>query len=219
MKFIKLAKNKKKATNMEKYKINSSYFNSLNVDTLKNLLNESNNLLKETQDSIKSITDKSNDLFKILVVVVTALIGFVFTSNATITTLILTSYYILVFGVLLYKLYFIVYPKLNALVGTEPKNILVKQMIGNNIENTEKRFVFVMLQSKQRAIDNNRILHHELFIKYKSIVRLLLITIAFSIVIFLLCRLYLNLFQDTCLCQCLGCMSHYRYYPDCLAID
>lgn len=183
---------------MNNYTIESKYFDSLNIDTLKNLLNESNSLLKETQDSIKSITDKSNDLFKILVVVVTAIIGFVSTNNATYTTLILSVYYILVFGILLYKLYFIVYPKLNGLVGIEPKNILVKQMIGNNIDNTEKRFAFVMLQSKQRAIDNNKILHHELFMKYKSIIRLLLITIASSIVIFLLCRLYLNLFPCMC---------------------
>jgi hypothetical protein len=189
---------------MKKYTIESRYFDSLNIETLRNLLNESNNLLKETQDSIKSITDKSNDLFKIIVVIVTALIGFVFTSNATNTTLIMSSYYILVFGALLYKLYFIVYPKLNALVGTEPKNILVEQMIGNNIEKTEKRFVFVMIQSKQRSIDNNKILHHELFIKYKSVVRWLLIAITFSIVIFLLCRLYLDPFQDMCWCQCLG---------------
>ena len=183
---------------MKNYTIESKYFESLNIDTLKNLLNESNSLLKETQDSIKSITDKSNDLFKILIVVVTALIGFVFTNYATYPTLILSGYYIFAFGILLYKLYFIVYPKLNALVGIVPKNILLKQMIGNNIDNNEKRFVFVMLQSKQRGIDNNKILHHELFMKYKSIIRLLLITIASSIVIFLLCHLYLNLFPYMC---------------------
>jgi hypothetical protein len=181
-----------------KYKIDSKYFDSLNLDTLKILLTETNSLLKETQDSIKSITDKSNDLFKILVVIITALIGYVFTNIASSTILILSIYFIVVFSILVYKLYFIVYPKSNALVGTEPKKIINDATIKSDIEKNEKRFLFVMLQSKQNAIDNNRLLHSKLVSKYKLIITLMLISIVFSLIIFLLSHLYLNPFLDKC---------------------
>ena len=105
------------------------------------LLNEANTLLSETQDSIKILTEKSNELFKIVVVITTALIGFIFTSPSSLIIQILTIYYILAFSFVIYKLYSVIYPKRNALMGTEPKNILVDQMIGENTALNEKRFV------------------------------------------------------------------------------
>ena len=181
---------------MDKYKIDSKYFDSLNLDTLKNLLNETNSLLKETQDSIKSIIDKSNDIFKILVVIETALIGFIFSSKASTKSLIMSIYFIVIFSILVYKLYFIVYPKLNALTGTEPKKIINDATVKKDIEKNEKRFIFVMLQSKQNSIDDNRVLHSELVAKYKLIITLLIISIVFSLIIFLLSHLYLSPFLD-----------------------
>ncbi|MGD9931870.1 MAG: hypothetical protein AB7U05_17760 [Mangrovibacterium sp.] len=170
---------------MEKYKIDSKYFDSLNLETLKNLLNEANSVLAEIQDSIKILTEKSNELFKIVVVITTALIGFIFTNPSSLIIQILTIYYILTFSFVIYKLYSVIYPKRNALVGTEPRNIIIEQMIGKNADLNEKRFVFVMLQSKQRAIDNNSELHLRLLAKYKSNIKLLFAIIAISIVIFL----------------------------------
>lgn len=183
---------------MSNYTINSKFFDYLNLDTLKNLLNETNNLLKETQDSIKSITEKSNDLFKVFIVLISALIGFEFTSNVLTTFLLMSGYYILVFCFLIYKLYSIVYPKSNALVGTQPRQILIDEMITNDANINEKRFLFVMLQNKQKAIDDNIALHHQLFASYKLVIKLLFFFIVLSIPIFFLIHLLVIPFLDKC---------------------
>ena len=165
---------------------------------MKNLLVEANSVLSETEDSIKIITEKTNELFKIIVVITTALIGFIFTSPSSLTIQILSIYYIIAFIVLIIKLYSVIFPKRNALVGTEPRNILLDQMISQSVDINEKRFIFVMLQSKQRAIDNNKELHLRLLRKYKSNIKLLFAIVITSIVIFLLCRLGLALVQHKC---------------------
>lgn len=183
---------------MSNYKIDDKYFDTLNIDTLKNLLNETNSLLKETQDSVQSITNKSNDLFKILVVFTAALIGFVFTSNASLNLIFISGYYILLFGFLICKLYLIVYPKSNALVGSEPRKIITDEIVTKNEIINEKLFLIIMIQSKQNSIDNNRKLHHQLFIDYKLILKLLLIFIGLSIPLFFLFHQCLIPFLDMC---------------------
>lgn len=180
------------------YQINKKYSQSLNIESLRNLLNESNSLLKDTQGSVKIISDKSNDLFKISIVVLTALVGYVFSSTEFSLTLILAIYYIIVLGITIVRFYNIVYPKLNALLGTPPQKIFDDKILTGSIEENEKQILFIMLQSKQNSINNNLNLHRVLLAKYKSIISLTVILFIISIFIFLSSHLCLALAQYKC---------------------
>ena len=158
------------------------------LNTLKSILDEANLLLSDTQDSIKSITNKSNDLFKILIVIVIALLGFAFTNKLTLIVGILSIYYIVSISILLILLYSNIYPKKNALVGIEPKKVITDEIIKTDLDKNEKRILFKYIQNAQIAVDNNIQIHHKLFRKYRLIINLLLVSIYISIAIFFVCQ-------------------------------
>lgn len=90
---------------------------------------ESNNLLKETQESIKSITAKANDFFRILLIVLFGLIGYFFGSsfpdNHYELAYMLTSLIALFpIGYCTFKFFKIIAPKSVFKSGSEPMEII-----------------------------------------------------------------------------------------------
>ena len=174
---------------MEDYKVDKKYWKLLNLDSMKLILIESNMLLGETLDSIKSITNKSNDLFKILIVALLALIGFIFTSeNVSLFLYIMSAYFIVLLFIVVFILYSAIYPKLNALTGTEPKNILKDSIVKYDADNNELMIYAVKINSNQNAINKNRGVLYGLLNKYKLAIKIIAGGIILSFFLAPLCR-------------------------------
>src|SRR5690554_2726463 len=144
-----------KTSKMKQYKIDKELVSHLNIATIKHLLCEADTLQSELLDSIKIITEKANDLFKLLVAVTDAMIGFLFTNPPTTEIKAATLYFILTFSYAIYNFYHVVYPKSNGIRGTAPRAILIPEAIGPSEEGNENKLLKILLQSKQKAIDTN----------------------------------------------------------------
>ena len=172
---------------MKNYKIDNKYWNLLSIDSLKLILAESSTLLLETQESIKSIANKSNDLLKIIIVALFAIIGFVFGHEVLNLFLLISSmYFICTLVIAIFIVYGAISPKSTALCGVEPATILQDDVINTSKTQSEKMIYFIRIQSIQAAIDNNKLNHLKALNKYKNGIIFILVSIFIYVILFLL---------------------------------
>lgn len=182
---------KNRKNDIEVENIQEEYFNCLNIDSLKFILEESKLLLSDSQSAIDSIVNKSSNLFQIIILIISALISFTATyfkqlKAQDIEWLIASIFY---FFVILCIIYFIIYPKKTGGIGSEPKKLINGKILDLKYEKNQNeiRLLLVSIKSKQKSLENNKSVHSTVFKLFKTVTILLLAGILFSI-IFLMCR-------------------------------
>lgn len=69
-------------------------------------------------------------------------------------------------------------------------------MIKTDIDKNERRFLFVLIQDKQIAVDNNKLLHSKLFERYRIVIKTMLILVSISIIFLIPIGYFLILFLN-----------------------
>lgn len=173
---------------MDKYKISSNTVKSVDEDRLALVLSESKDLLGDTNESIKQNRNKAYNLFRIYLVVLFALIGYIFSSGEIECFKLISSIFWTMASIFcLITLFPILFPSMVAMNGTEPSKLLRDDIVGRD----SKIMTTYIIQGNQRGIDVNIETNKKIVDKLKLTLKT---TIAFFL-IYLLGLIAASLFQ------------------------
>lgn len=135
--------------------------NKLSIENLQLIKSEAEQNLEDLSRSEDIITNKSNTMFQVLVVIFTAIIGYLVSQfeNFDLKSIIIqiSLFFCLVFGVVLFLLIKVIYPKRVALKGAKPSS-LVKDFVFNkkSDKNHCKQILRNRVYSLNLAIQSNK---------------------------------------------------------------
>lgn len=167
-------------------------------ETLFLIKDEAEKNLLAVQSTEDVITNKSNNLIQIIIPVVIVLSGFIingFSTNVFDWKFYLSGSFVVLFSIVVFKLYKNILPVKTSLIGSEPKQLVQSDMIIGQKETDERNILVNRVYNLQNAIDYSLLSHSKRYNRFKSSIKLLLLGMLIILSLFLVYQAFV-LFQD-----------------------